>query len=73
MLNRMTSILNEAIFDIFISVKAIQDNTYGYVAGGMQDDKKATKAIEASTNVISKTEELQGQGAVGQLDFDFSE
>ena len=73
MLNRMTSILNEAIFDIFISVKAIQDNTYGYVAGGMQDDKKATKAIEASTNVISKTEELQGQGDDGQMSFDFSE
>ena len=73
MLNRMTSLLNEAIFDIFVSVKAIQDNTYGYVAGGMQDDKKATKAIKASTNVISKTEELQGKGSTTQTSFDFSE
>ena len=73
MLNRMTSLLNEAIFDIFVSVKAIQDNTYGYVAGGMQDDKKATKAIKASTNVISKTEELQGKGPSAQTSFDFSE
>ena len=73
MLNRMTSVLNNAIFDIFVNVKAIQDNTYGYVAGGMQDDSKATNAIEASTNVISKTEELQGKGSGGQTSFDFSE
>ena len=59
MLNRMTSVLNEAIFDIFISVKAIQDNTYGYVAGGMQEDEKANEAITASSNVISKTMELK--------------
>ena len=72
MLNRMTSVLNNAIFDIFINVKAIQDNTYGYVAGGMKDDSKATNAIEASTNVISKTEELQGKGASPQTSFDFS-
>jgi hypothetical protein len=73
MLNRMTSVLNNAIFDIFVNVKAIQDNTYGYVAGGMKDDSKATNAIEASTNVISKTEELQGKGPGGQTSFDFSE
>jgi hypothetical protein len=59
MLNRMTSVLNEAIFDIFISVKSIQDNTYGYVAGGMQEDQKANEAITASSNVISKTMELK--------------
>ena len=59
MLNRMTSVLNDAIFDIFLSVKSIQDNTYAYVAGGMSDDERANEAIAASTNVISKTEELQ--------------
>ena len=59
MLNRMTSVLNDAIFDIFLSVKSIQDNTYAYVAGGMSDDERANEAIKASTNVISKTEELQ--------------
>ena len=59
MLNRMTSILNEAIFDIFLSVKSIQENTYSYVANGMQEEEKAEEAIKASTNVISKTEELQ--------------
>jgi len=59
MLNRMTSVLNEAIFDIFLSVKAIQDNTYAYVAGGMREDDKAENAINASTEVISKTTELR--------------
>ncbi|OUV98398.1 MAG: hypothetical protein CBD16_10250, partial [Betaproteobacteria bacterium TMED156] len=59
MLNRMTSVLNNAIFDIFLSVKSIQDNTYGYVAGGMQEDEKANEAITASSNVISKTMELK--------------
>lgn len=59
MLNRMTSVLNSAIFDIFLSVKTIQENTYSYVAGGMQEDDKANEAITASSNVISKTMELK--------------
>ena len=59
MLNRVTGILNESLFDIFVNVKTIQDNTYAYIAGGMADDEKANEAITASTNVISKTEELQ--------------
>jgi len=59
MLNRVTGILNESLFDIFVNVKAIQDNTHAYIAGGMQKDEQAEEAIKASTNVISKTEELQ--------------
>jgi len=59
MLNRVTEILNESLFDIFVNVKSIQDNTYAYIAGGMQQNEKAEEAIKASTNVISKTEELQ--------------
>jgi len=58
-LNRVTGILNESLFDIFVNVKSIQDNTYAYIAGGMSEDAKAEEAITASTNVISKTEELQ--------------
>jgi hypothetical protein len=59
MLNRMTGLLNESLFEIFVNVKSIQDNTYAYVAGGMSEDAKAEEAIKASGNVISKTEELQ--------------
>jgi hypothetical protein len=58
-LNRVTGLLNESLFDIFVNVKAIQDNTYAYIAGGMATDGLADEAIKASTNVISKTEELQ--------------
>ena len=58
-LNRVTGLLNESLFDIFVNVKAIQDNTYAYIAGGMQEDAQAEEAIKASTNVISKTEELR--------------
>jgi hypothetical protein len=59
MLNRVTGLLNESLFDIFVNVKAIQDNTYSFMAGGLQDSAKAEEAIKASENVISKTEELQ--------------
>jgi hypothetical protein len=58
-LNRVTGLLNESLFDIFVNVKAIQDNTYAYIAGGMTKDAQAEEAIKASGNVISKTEELQ--------------
>ena len=63
MLNRMTKELNEAIFDIFISVKDVQEGTYAYVAGGLSDevDHEAQKAINASNKIVSKTEELRGE------------
>jgi len=61
MLNRMTKELNEAIFDIFISVKEVQEGSYAYVAGGLSDevDHEAQKAIKASNKIVSKTEELR--------------
>lgn len=61
MLNRMTKELNEAIFDIFVSVKDVQEGTYAYVAGGLSDevDHEAQKAIKASNKIASKTEELR--------------
>jgi len=59
MLNRMTGLLNESLFEIFVNVKSIQDNTYAYIAGGMKKDEHATEAITASSKVISKTVELQ--------------
>lgn len=59
MLNKMTQDLNEAIFDIFTNVKIIQDNTYGFMAGGLQDDEKAKASIKASNAIAYKTEELR--------------
>ena len=61
MLNKMTRELNEAIFDIFVSVKEVQEGSYAYVAGGLSDDvdHEAQKAINASNKIASKTEELR--------------
>ena len=59
MLNKMTQDLNEAIFDIFTNVKIIQDNTYGFMASGLQDDEKAKASIKASNAIAYKTEELR--------------
>lgn len=59
MLNKMTQDLNEAIFDIFTNVKIIQDNTYAFMAGGLQDDEKAKASIKASNAIAYKTEELR--------------
>ena len=58
-LSRVTKLLNESLFDIFVNVKSIQDNTYAYMAGGMQQSGLADEAITASANVISKTTELK--------------
>ncbi len=63
-LNKVTALLNESLFDIFVNVKAIQDNTYAYMAGGMQKSGLADEAITASANVISKTTELKSTKGV---------
>ena len=59
MLNKMTVDLNEAIFDIFTNVKIIQDSTYSFMAGGLQEDEKATASIKAANAIAYKTEELR--------------
>jgi hypothetical protein len=42
----------------------IQEGTYAFMAGGLQDDAEAQKAIRASNDVAAKTEELApGTGA----------
>ena len=59
MLNKMTTDLNEAIFDIFMNVKSVQENTYAFMAGGLQDDERAQESIKASNRIAYKTEELR--------------
>jgi len=61
-LNKMTQELNESIFSIFQSVKMIQEGTYAFMAGGLADDSEAEKAITASQDVQTKTQELRPQG-----------
>jgi hypothetical protein len=59
MLNSMTRELNESIFEIFTNVKSVQENTYAFMAGGLQDDEKAKASIKASNAIAYKTEELR--------------
>ena len=58
MLNNITTELNQTIFQLFQSVKMIQEGTYAFMAGGLQDDAEAQKAITASNDVAAKTTEL---------------
>jgi hypothetical protein len=55
----MTEELNRSIFSIFQSVKIIQEGTYAFMAGGLQDDSEAEKAINASQEVEGKVQELR--------------
>ena len=59
MLNKLTTDLNEAIFDIFMNVKSVQENTYAFMASGLQDDERAQESIKASNRIAYKTEELR--------------
>tara|TARA_Y100001973_G_scaffold98459_1_gene156076 strand:+ start:325 stop:2142 length:1818 start_codon:yes stop_codon:yes gene_type:complete len=61
-LNRLTQELNQSIFAIFQSVKDITEGTYAFMAGGLQDDGEAQKAINASRSVEEKTQELRPGG-----------
>ena len=63
MLDQITTELNQNIFELFQSVKMIQEGTYAFMAGGLQDDAEAQKAIEASNAVSSKTAELSPTAA----------
>ena len=66
MLDNITTELNQTIFQLFQDVKAIQEGTYAFMAGGLQDDTQAQKAITASNDVAAKTEELAPGATTGQ-------
>ena len=59
MLNKMTGLLNEAIFGMFISIKEVQENSYAFMASGLQEEEKADEAIRASNDIIEKTRDLK--------------
>lgn len=59
MLNKMTGLINEAIFGMFVSIKEVQENSYAFMAGGLQQEDKADEAIRASNDIITKTRDLK--------------
>jgi len=58
-LDKLVEELNQSIFAIFRSSKLIQEGTYAFMAGGLQDDAQAEKAINASRDVEAKTQDLR--------------
>jgi len=59
MLKSVSQILNNAIFDIFNSLKVLTTNIQGYFAGGLKEDAKANNAKTAANNIEKKTEKVQ--------------
>jgi len=61
MINAVVDVINSAIFDIFSNLKALTKNIQGYFAGGMEDDKLADDAIEASSQINQKTIQIKSE------------
>ena len=55
----MVKDLREGLFDIFQLVAVIKDGTYAFMAGGLQDDSQAEKAIAASNQIEGKVQEIR--------------
>jgi hypothetical protein len=58
-LNKISNVLNDNIFDIFNNLKLLTTNIQGFFAGGLRDDNQATTAITAAENIEKKTEEIR--------------
>lgn len=58
-LNKVVKDLREGLFDIFQLVAVIKDGTYAFMAGGLQDDSQAEKAIAASNQIEGKVQEIR--------------
>lgn len=57
--NKISSLINASVFDIFTNLKTLTTNINGYFATGMKDDGLADEAQTAAQNIDKKTEELQ--------------
>jgi hypothetical protein len=60
-INRIASLINASVFDIFSSLKNLTTNINSYFATGMKDDNLADEAQTAAQNIDKKTEEIQTQ------------
>ena len=58
-LNKISEVLNENIFDIFSNLKVLTTNLQGFFAGGLTDDAQATTAITAADSIEKKTEKIR--------------
>ena len=61
MLEKVSAIINEKVFDIFNNVKILTTNIQAYFAGGLAKDDQANNAIGAAQEIESKTEEVKAE------------
>jgi len=59
MLKYVSAALNEEIFAVFTSLKALSESLNGFFAGGLADDSEAERAIENAQDIETKTTELK--------------
>jgi hypothetical protein len=57
--NKISSLINASVFEIFSSLKSLTTNINGYFAMGMKDDNMATQAQIAAQNIDKKTAEIK--------------
>jgi len=60
-LNKVTTVVNEKVFDIFNNVKLLTTNIQAYFASGLDNDEQADIAIGAAQNIETKTEEIKSE------------
>jgi len=60
MLNEVVTETNAAVFEIFSSLKTLNDSLQEYFAGALENSQPAETAIKAAADISTKTEEIKG-------------
>ena len=58
-INKISSLINASVFEIFSNLKTLTTNINSYFATAMENDNLAEQAQTAAQNIDKKTEELQ--------------
>lgn len=58
LMNTVSQIIDTSVFEIFQDLKTLTTNIQAYFGNGLEDDKQATAAINASKSIGTKTAEL---------------
>ena len=67
LMNTVSQIIDTSVFEIFADLKTLTTNIQAYFGNGLQDDKQATAAIDASQSIGTKTAELADADEPEQL------
>jgi hypothetical protein len=67
LMNTVSQIIDTSVFEIFQDLKTLTTNIQAYFGNGLEDDKQATAAIDASKSIGEKTAKLADQDEPEQL------